>query len=44
MILDFLLAPDETLGGKTPLETLQAEGWTDSLERLVRIENGDGFA
>ncbi|HEY3719236.1 MAG TPA: DNA-binding protein [Roseiarcus sp.] len=44
VILDFLLAPDETLGGKSPLETLQADGWTDSLERLVRIENGDGFA
>ena len=42
--LDFLLAADETLGGKTPLETLQEEGWTDSLERLVRIEHGNGFA
>ena len=44
VILDFLLAPDETLRGKTPLETLRAEGWTDSLERLLRIEHGDGFA
>ena len=44
MILDFLLAPDDTLGVKSPLETMQAEGWTDSLERLTRIENGDGFA
>ena len=44
VILDFLLAPDDTLGGKSPLETMQAEGWTDSLERLTRIENGDGFA
>lgn len=43
VILDFLLAADESLGGKTPLETLRAEGWTDALDRLVRIERGDGF-
>jgi hypothetical protein len=41
--LDFLLAADETLGGRTPLEALRAEGWTGSLDRLVRIERGDGF-
>jgi hypothetical protein len=43
-ILDFLLAPDETLGGQTPLETLRTSGWNDALERLVRIEHGDGFS
>jgi hypothetical protein len=42
--LDFLLAPDETLGGRTPLESLRANGWNEALERLVRIERGDGFA
>ena len=41
--LDFLLAPDETLGGKTPLEALRNEGWSDAMDRLVRIESGDGF-
>jgi hypothetical protein len=43
-ILDFLLSPDETLGGQTPLETLRTYGWNDALERLVRIEHGDGFS
>jgi hypothetical protein len=42
--LDFLLAADETLEGKSPLATLRTEGWTDSLDRLARIEHGDGFA
>ena len=42
--LDFLLSADETLGGKTPLEVLRTDGLTDSLERLFRIEVGDGFA
>jgi hypothetical protein len=42
--LDFLLAPDETLEGQTPLESLRASGWNDALKRLVRIERGDGFA
>jgi len=41
--LDFLLAADATLDGKTPLEALRTEGWTESLDRLVRIEHGDGF-
>nr|WP_294545287.1 hypothetical protein [uncultured Rhodopila sp.] len=44
VILDFLLAPDQTLNGRTPLEVLRAEGWTGDLDRLVRIEHGDGFA
>lgn len=43
IVLDFLLAPDETLGGRTPLDVLRAEGWTSALDRLVRIEHGDGF-
>jgi hypothetical protein len=44
VVLDFLLAPDQTLNGRTPLEVLRAEGWTGDLDRLVRIEHGDGFA
>jgi hypothetical protein len=44
VILDFLLAPDQTLNGRTPLDVLRAEGWTGDLDRLVRIEHGDGFA
>jgi hypothetical protein len=44
VVLDFLLAPDQTLGGRTPLEALRAEGWSDDLDRLVRVEHGDGFA
>jgi hypothetical protein len=43
-LLDFLLAPDETLGGQSPLETLRTYGWNDALERLARIEHGDGFS
>jgi hypothetical protein len=41
--LDFLLAPDDTLGGKAPLEALREEGWSDAMDRLIRIERGDGF-
>ena len=44
VILDLLLAPDTALGGRTPLAVLRAEGWTDALARLLRIEHGDGFA
>ena len=39
-----LLTPDDALGGRTPLEILRREGWTEALARLVRIEQGDGFA
>jgi hypothetical protein len=42
--LDFLLAPEAALGDRTPLDCLKSEGWTDALARLVRIEQGDGFA
>ena len=42
--LDFLLAPDEALDGETPLQVLRREGPTPRLERLARIEQGDGFA
>ncbi len=42
--LDFLLAPDEALGSETPMQTLRREGLTPKLERLARIEQGDGFA
>ena len=42
--LDFLLASDEALGGETPLQVLRREGLTRPLERLARIEQGDGFA
>jgi hypothetical protein len=44
IVLDLLLAPDDTLGGRTPLEILRGTGWTDALARLLRIESGDGFA
>ncbi len=44
VVLDFLLAPDEALGNETPMQTLQREGLTPRLERLARIEQGDGFA
>lgn len=44
VVLDLLLTPDDALGGRTPLEILRSEGWTESLARLVRIEHGDGFA
>ncbi len=42
-VLDFILAADTTLGGRSPLDELKADGWTDALDRLVRIERGDGF-
>lgn len=42
--LDFLLASDDSLDGKSPLDVLRMGGWTASLERLLRIEQGDGFA
>lgn len=42
--LDFLLSPDEALGGETPLQALRREGFSPALERLARIERGDGFA
>jgi hypothetical protein len=42
-VLDFMLAPDDTLQGKTPLEILHAQGCSESLDRLLRIEQGDGF-
>jgi hypothetical protein len=44
VVLDFLLAPDQTLNGRTPLAVLRVEGWTSDLDRLVRVERGDGFA
>lgn len=44
VVLDFLLAPDESLGNETPMQILRREGLTPKLERLVRIELGDGFA
>ena len=42
--LDLLVTPDDALGGRTPLEILRRDGWTEALARLVRIEHGDGFA
>ncbi len=42
--LDFLLASDDTLDGRSPLEALRADGWSDAVERLLDIERGDGFA
>lgn len=44
VVLDFLLAPDRTLDGRTPLDVLRAEGWTSDLDRLGRIQQGDGFS
>lgn len=41
--LDFLLAPDTVLAGRTPLEALKA-GDHDAVMRLVRGFQGDGFA
>lgn len=41
--LDFLLAPDTALRGKTPLQALQS-GDRDEVMRLVRADRGDGFA
>jgi hypothetical protein len=42
--LDFLLAPDDALDGESPREAMRAGGWSEDLERLLRIESGDGFA
>jgi hypothetical protein len=42
--LDFLLAPDDALDGESPMEAMRAGGWSEDLERLLRIESGDGFA
>ena len=41
--LDFLLAPDSALGGRSPLDALR-EGDLGAVERLVRANSGDGFA
>ena len=41
--LDFLLAPDSALGGRSPLDALRA-GDLGAVERLVRANSGDGFA
>lgn len=41
--LDFLLAPDTVLAGRTPLEALRA-GERDPVLRLVQGAQGDGFA
>jgi hypothetical protein len=41
--LDFLLAPDTVLAGRTPLQALQ-DGDHDAVLRLVRASQGDGFA
>jgi len=42
--LDFLLSPDETLEGLSPLDSLRVRGWTADLDRLLRMERGDGAA
>lgn len=42
--MDFLLTPDEVLGNETPMQRLRREGLTPELERLARVEQGDGFA
>lgn len=44
VVLDVLLAPDDSLGGRNPLQMLRAEGWSEALKRLARSEQGDGFA
>ena len=41
--LDFLLAPDEALEGRTPLQALRS-GAREQVRRLVRAAQGDGFA
>ena len=41
--LDFLLAPDTVLGGRSPLEMLR-DGERDAVLRLVRANESDGFA
>jgi len=43
LALDFLLAPDTVLSGRSPLEALRA-GARDEVLRLVRGAQGDGFA
>ncbi|MGO4839268.1 DNA-binding protein [Rhizobiaceae sp. 2RAB30] len=40
--LDFLLAPDGALGGRSPLDALR-QGDLSAVERLVRANAGDGF-
>jgi len=42
--LDFLLTPDDTLGGQSPIDILRVQGWTEGLDRLLRVESGDGYA
>ena len=44
VVLDLLIAPDDTSGGRAPLQILREDGWTEALARLIRIQNGDGFA
>lgn len=41
--LDFLLASESALGGRSPLDALR-EGDLGAVERLVRANAGDGFA
>ena len=41
--LDFLLAADSALGGRSPLEALR-HGDRSAVERLVDANDGDGFA
>lgn len=41
--LDFLLANDSALGGRSPLEALR-QGDRAAVERLIRVNAGDGFA
>ena len=42
-ILDFLLAPDGALDGRSPLEALR-QGDLGAVKRVVRANAGDGFA
>ena len=42
--LDFLLTPDDAMDGQSPIEALRTKGWTEDLDRTLRIESGDGFA
>ena len=42
--MDFLFSPDDALDGRSPIEALRSGGWTEDLDRLLRIERGDGFA
>jgi len=43
VVLDFLLAPDTVLAGRSPLAALKA-GDREPVLRLVRAAQGDGFA